>query len=52
MTKVEMLILTALLANLAVMVINLARDLMIWVKKNRRERSINGRFAPIIAKGR
>lgn len=29
MTKVEMLILTALLANLAVMVINLARDLMI-----------------------
>lgn len=41
MTKVEMLILTALLANLAVMVINLARDLMIWVKKNRRERSIN-----------
>ena len=41
MTKVEMLILTALLANLAVMVINLARDLLIWVKKNRRERSIN-----------
>ncbi len=28
-----MLILTALLANLAVMVINLARDLMIWVKR-------------------
>ena len=41
MTKVEMLILIALLANLAVMVINLTRDLMIWVKKNRRERSIN-----------
>ena len=41
MTKVEVLILIALLANLAVMVINLTRDLMIWVKKNRRERSIN-----------
>ena len=41
MMKIEMLIITALLANLAVMVINLARDLLIWVKKNRRERSIN-----------
>lgn len=43
MMKGEMLIITALLANLAVMVINLARDLLIWVKKNRRERSINSK---------